>query len=61
LVIVSTNGGAPMKHPGVSIINEASSVIKTLGSQLGLTPASRKRIATDGDGGGDDPWDGLLD
>jgi P27 family predicted phage terminase small subunit len=56
--------GARVKHPAVSIASEASSLIRTLGQQLGLTPASRARAASHAPkarSNGSNSWDGLLD
>jgi P27 family predicted phage terminase small subunit len=60
-LVVAAANGAPTKHPAVAIVNEASSIIKTLGAALGLTPASRRRAATDETKETDDRWEGLVD
>jgi P27 family predicted phage terminase small subunit len=60
-LIVTSANGAPTKHPAVAIANEASSIIKTLGAALGLTPASRRRAATEEAKDAGDRWEGLLD
>jgi P27 family predicted phage terminase small subunit len=60
-LIVTLGGGVLAKHPACAIVNEASQVIKTLGQQLGLTPASRSKAATSPTPGAANPWEGLLD
>ena len=60
LTVTGANG-VLMKHPAIGIANEASSIIKTLGAALGLTPASRGRAATDSGSGSEDRWEGILD
>lgn len=53
--------GMLTKHPAITIINEASSIIKTVGVQLGLTPLSRRRAATEDARDAGDRWEGLVD
>jgi P27 family predicted phage terminase small subunit len=61
LTVRGANGGR-VKHPAVGIASEASSLIRTLGQQLGLTPASRGRASRHGPKSGNgDGWGGLLD
>jgi P27 family predicted phage terminase small subunit len=60
-LVVAAANGVPTKHPAVAIVNEASSIIKTLGAALGLTPASRRRAATEESKDTDDRWEGLVD
>jgi P27 family predicted phage terminase small subunit len=59
--LVMGANGERVKHPAISIANEASSIIKTLGAALGLTPASRRRAAGGLGSGAGDRWEGLVD
>lgn len=58
---VKNGDGVPTKHPAVAIASEASSLIKTLGAALGLSPASRRRATTAEPKGGADRWEGMVD
>lgn len=42
--VVASSQGSPMKNPALTAANEAMRQIVTLGSMLGLDPASRTRI-----------------
>jgi P27 family predicted phage terminase small subunit len=54
--------GVITKHPAIGIASEASSIIKTLAAALGLTPASRRRAATENTTPkAGNVWEGLID
>ena len=59
---VTAANGVMAKHPAIGIVNEASSIIKSLGAALGLTPASRRRAATENTTPkAGNRWEGLID
>jgi P27 family predicted phage terminase small subunit len=61
LFVTDPQSGKRLKHPAVSIANEAAATVKALGTQLGLTPVSRRRAAQSDDRPEDDRWGDLLE
>lgn len=54
-MLLKTPNGSVQQSPYLGIINRQAVLIKSLGAELGLSPAARARIAAGGDGGeGDD-------
>lgn len=48
--VVTGEGGAPYQSPWISILNRQAALIATLGTRLGLDPASRNNLSVKPDG-----------
>lgn len=57
LIVQGARG--PVKHPAVGILKDATNTARQLGSELGLTPASRSRPSVREDADEDDLLSGL--
>lgn len=60
------HAGRPRKHPGWQVVREAAGTMRSLGRELGVTPAMRRQLDLDGtfgagDGGPDPELDGDAD
>ncbi|WP_250152318.1 phage terminase small subunit P27 family [Ancylobacter radicis] len=53
--------GGPKKHPAVAIRSDAMTQARLLAGELGLTPVSRSRPGSRGDGSGDRGQTNLFD
>ncbi len=53
-ITIRTDNGGIAKHPAVTVANEAASQLRSLGSELGLSPAARARLHAPKDAGKDD-------
>ena len=54
-MLLKTPNGSVQQSPYIGIVNRQAVLIKSLGAELGLSPAARARIAAGGeDGAGDD-------
>ena len=52
--VIETATGRRVKHPAVSIINQATQTMLRFGAGFGLTPGDRARLSIPGDNGADD-------
>lgn len=58
--IVKDDGGRLFKNPATTVINEAVRQMATLGSMLGLDPASRQRLTGPEPADGGNPFAALI-
>lgn len=60
VLVVATKTGYPMQNPLIGIINTAADQMRKLGSELGLSPSSRTRLAVEPASTQKDPFEAFM-
>lgn len=60
VLVVGTKTGYPMQNPLIGIINTAADQMRKFGSELGLSPSSRTRLAVESAHEPKDPFEAFM-
>lgn len=56
-LLIKGRNDTVVKNPYITILNTQTALLKQLAGELGFTPAARTRVATEGEGDGEDATD----